>query len=137
MPSGQTVRAYRVAYATVLAIACLIVPAAVAGCGAQMTPQQQSAMTTVRAAGGRVYYEGGGYVVDLTACQIEDEGLKDLNAIGDLKSVNLRGTPVTDAALPYLQAIATLKTLNVERTAITPAAIAQLKKAKPELLVKQ
>ncbi len=132
---GQSVRSSRAARAAFPAIVCLIVLAAVGGCGARMTPQQQSAMSTVRAAGGRVFYEKGGYRVDLQSCPIEDEGLKDLHAIPDLKSIDLRGTQVTDAAVPYLQAVTTLKYLNVERTAITPDAIAALKKASPDLEV--
>ncbi len=120
---------------TLVAIACALVLAATGGCGAKMSPEQQSAMTTVRAAGGRVFYESGGYRVDLSSSRIEDDDLQNLYAIPDLTSVDLRGTQVTDAAIAHLQKISTLKNLNVERTAITPEAIAALKKARPDLTV--
>jgi hypothetical protein len=124
----------RTAY-SLLAIASAVVLVTTGGCGAKMTPEQQSAMTTVRAAGGRVFYESGGYRVDLSSSRIEDDDLQNLYAIPDLTSVDLRGTQVTDAAIPYLQKISALKNLNIERTAITPEAVAALKKAKPDLNV--
>jgi hypothetical protein len=100
-----------------------------------MSPEQQSAMTTVRAAGGRVFYESGGYRVDLGSSRIENDDLQNLYAIPDLTSVDLRGTQVNDEAIPYLQKITTLKHLNIERTAITPEGVAALKKAKPDLTI--
>ncbi len=89
-------------------------------------------MSMVRAAGGRVFYESGGYRVDLQSRPVEDADLEQLHAIPDLKTIDLRATLITDEGLKHLEKIKTLKSIQIERTAVTPEGAAALQKALPD-----
>jgi hypothetical protein len=112
--------------------ACMTALASVVGCGTRMSPEQQAAMSNIRAAGGRVFYESGGYRVDLHACPIEDTDLEQLQYIPNLKTVDVSGTLVTDESLPHWEKLKTLKSIQIERTAMTPEGVAALQKALPD-----
>jgi hypothetical protein len=116
-------------------VACLVVVAAVGGCGTPVTPEQKAAIDLVQDLGGKVNFERGGYLIDLRGTQVEDKDLESLKDFEGLRELNLTGTRITDKALPYLQASETLKIARLQRTLITPAGVKKLRKAKPDLQV--
>lgn len=105
---------------------------AIVGCGTGLSPEQQAAMSAIRATGGVVSYQGGGYKVELKGRSIDNDDLAQLQAIPKLKSVGLLGTPINDEAIPYLTKITTLEIINIERTGITPEGAETLRKTFPE-----
>ncbi len=136
MPAGPHRQLSRSARPAALAIACMAGLVAVGGCGVKVSPEQQAAMSSVRAAGGRVFYESGGYRVDLQSRPFEDADLKQLQYIPDLKTVDLSATLITDEGLPVLEKLKTLKSIQIERTAVTPEGAASLQKALPDAEIK-
>ncbi len=55
-----------------------------------------------------------------------DDALKRLAALGDVVSINLRGTRITGAGLVHLKPLANLRRLHLERTRVDDAGIAHL-----------
>jgi hypothetical protein len=62
----------------------------------------------------------------LSGKDVTDEGLAQLEPIGNLVWLNLRGTKITDAGLAHLANIKTLTRLHLENTAITDTGLAHL-----------
>ena len=116
-------------------VACLVVVAAIGGCGAPISPEQKAAMDLVQDLGGEVNYEHGGYEIDLTGTQVEDKHLDALKNFEGLRELDLRGTRITDKALPYMQVSETLQIVRLQRTLVTPEGAKNLAKSKPGLQV--
>src|SRR5262249_10566274 len=111
---------------------CLLLAAAVAGCGAGMAPELKAALVRVQDLGGKVNFEKGGYTVNLANSQVEDGDLGFLTDIPKLKRLNLQGTQITDAALDSLLNLKTLEIIMLQRTRVTSAGVDKLKAALPE-----
>jgi hypothetical protein len=60
--------------------------------------------------------------------QISDEGLKNLAAMTELRSLNLCGTTITDAGLKHLAAMKDLQNLQLSSTKVTDAGMDELMK---------
>jgi hypothetical protein len=114
-------------------LACLLVVAAISGCGTGVTPQQKAAMTKIQDLGGKINFEGGGYKVDLTGTQIQNKDLEHLKEFANLQELDLRGTQITDAGLAHLEVLTSLQFVRLERTATTREGVKRLKAARPNL----
>ncbi len=64
--------------------------------------------------------------------QISDAGLKHLQELKTLRSLNLVGTSVTDAGIPELARMTWLTHIYLNETKVTAAGIAELRKALPK-----
>lgn len=69
--------------------------------------------------------------LNLNACKITDEGIKQLEGLSQLKKLNLSGTSVSEAALPTLLKLEALEAIYLFRTQWTPEGVAVLRRIKP------
>ncbi len=114
------------------ALAALLVAA---GCGSAFTPEQKAAMNKVHFLGGKLSFKDGGYRVDFQQTPIEDKDLETLAHIGNITSLDLRGTRITDGALKYIEPIKTLEAVKIQRTGVTREGAEQLRKNLPNTQV--
>jgi hypothetical protein len=119
----------------VLAVACLVVGGAVAGCGSPISPEQKHAMDEVIKLGGRISFQNNGYKVDFTKTEVHDKDLELLKNIENVKTVDLEGTLISDPALETLKSLGSLEALDVRRTGATREAIEAFKAARPKVEV--
>ncbi len=68
-------------------------------------------------------------VLDLFNTPLDDAGIEQLAALGELRSLNLAGTKITDGALATIARFPQLERLHLGWTAISDAGLAQLARA--------
>lgn len=73
--------------------------------------------------------------LNLNACEITDEGIKQLEGLSKLKKLNLSGTLVSEAALPTLLKLEALEAIYLFRTQWTPEGVAVLRRIKPDVTI--
>lgn len=73
--------------------------------------------------------------LNLSRTKISDAGIKHLAALSKLEVLNLYGSKVSDAAMQTLAAMPALKRVYVWQTAVSADACAQLRTARPNLIV--
>jgi hypothetical protein len=69
--------------------------------------------------------------LDLAFSSVGDAGIKHLNGLRNLEDLRLEGSDVSDASIPILSQMQTLKRLNVEHTRITKSGALALEAALP------
>ena len=85
---------------------------------------------TIKKLGGLALpYHGGGWEVEFHLRGrfiTNDDSLKSLPALGEVRSLNLRDIRVTDAGMVHLKKLTQLRRLHLERTPVTDEGIAHL-----------
>ncbi len=89
-------------------------------------------MSKLRFLGAKLSFKDGGYRVDLTQTPVEDKDLELIAQVGNVTSVDLRGTRITNAGLKFLEPIKTLETVNVQRSGVTREGADKLREALPK-----
>lgn len=113
-----------------------------AGCGGSSDTQKAAVVGWAVAHGGVVTIEGrtleveslndlpsGDFEIakiDLTEAKIQNDDLKNLSALPELKALTLHSTEVTDEGLNHLQALENLKELDLTNTNISDAGLKAL-----------
>ncbi len=73
-----------------------------------------------------------GLNIDLSESQINDDGLKHLSQLFNLRSLNLEKTQVSDAGLLHLSGLKNLRAIYLHGSKVTPAGINQLQQTLPD-----
>ena len=73
--------------------------------------------------------------IDLSRTSVTGRGLDTLAELGYLTRLNLYGTQLDDAGLEHAEGLATLESIYVWQTDVTEAGVAQLRDARPDMLV--
>lgn len=71
--------------------------------------------------------------LDLSRTAFGDRGLRRLEELGELRSLNLFGARVTDAAVDTLAAMPALEVVYLWQSGVTPGGVERLQKARPAL----
>lgn len=77
-------------------------------------------------------WEWDGLNLDLSESQINDDGLKHVSQLLNLRSLNLKKTQVSDAGLHHLSHLKNLRFIDLDGSKVTSAGIKQLQKALPD-----
>jgi hypothetical protein len=76
--------------------------------------------------------------LSLRRTKVTDAGLAHVEKLTGLNYLTITGLPgVTDQGLDHLTGLKKLKRIGLQDTAVTPAGIAKLKKALPDVEIKQ
>lgn len=98
--------------------------------GPQAWAEEPITPDTIKKLGGLALpYRGGGWEVEFHLRGrfiTNDDSLKSLPGLGEVRSLNLRDTRVTDAGMAHLKKLTQLRRLHLERTPVTDAGIAHL-----------
>lgn len=96
-----------------------------------MSADEKSAITAIETIGGTVRViaqdsDNKEAAFHLSGKELTDDGLTNLNEVGNLTWLNLRGTKITDAGLAHLSGLKSLTKLHLELTTVTDAGLVHL-----------
>jgi hypothetical protein len=112
-----------------------ILLALLAGCSAP-PPEHTAAISRMQGLGGKVLFADGGFRVNLSNSRVADDDLKELRNIQNLKGLDLTNTRITDQGLKQIEALKSVTSLTLTGTPTTRDAREALRKARPDMTVR-
>jgi hypothetical protein len=110
---------------------------ALGGCGDPLPPEHKATISKMQGLGGKVLFASGGYRLNMANSRMTDADLKELHKIQNLKGLDLQNTPITDAGLKEIEKLKSVTSLTLTGTATTRDGREALRKARPDMEVRQ
>lgn len=111
--------------------------AVLAGCAEPMPPEHVATISRMQGMGGKVMFVEGGYRLSMQNTRITDEDLKDLHKVEKLVSLELQNTQITDEGLKEIAKLKSLAGVMLAGTPTTREGREALRKARPDMMVRQ
>lgn len=110
---------------------------ALGGCAEPLPAEHTATVSRMQGLGGKVMFAEGGYRLSMQNSRISDEDLKDLHKIQNLKMLDLESTQVTDEGLKEIAKLKDVVSVALSGTQTTREGREALRKARPDLVVRQ